>query len=199
MAIKFQTHIPQTLYFPYGDFMEVSGQYGAQFLYTVESEGQRERLYATPRLHQDLQEAGVSSGDLATITKIEVEGNRMAWKVEVEGVQGPDAERVGRGDCDSAAVERTETNCEKSSEEADDTRRRANGHSQRSAPPEFAAMEQMLHRCLRSSWQAWQRLEGDIAFSSEDVRNLGITLFLECSRKGVSAQEQEVEQVAFDR
>jgi hypothetical protein len=88
MAIKFQTHIPQTLYFPYGNFMEVSGQYGAQFLYTVESQGQRERLYATPRLHQDLQEAGVSSGDLATITKIEVEGNRMAWKVEVEGRGG---------------------------------------------------------------------------------------------------------------
>jgi hypothetical protein len=191
MAIKFQTHIPQTLYFPYGNFMEVSGQYGAQFLYTVESQGQRERLYATPRLHQDLQEAGVSSGDLATITKIEVEGNRMAWKVEVEGVQGPAAEQIGRASRDRAAEAVSGVVREKNGEEVGDTRHGENGRAQRPAPPEFAAMEQMLHRCLRSSWQAWQRLDSELAFSSEDVRNLGITLFLECSRKGVLAAEVE--------
>jgi hypothetical protein len=36
--------------------------------------------------------------------------------------------------------------------------------------------------------------EGDFAFTSEDVRGVGITLFLECSRKGlvpVSSVEEE--------
>ncbi len=187
MAIKFQTNIPQTLYFPYGDFMEVNGQYGAQFLYTVESEGRRDRLYATPRLHQDLQAAGVGSGDLVTVIKVEAEGNRMAWKVEVEGVQGPAAERAERG---------AEAEGASHSEEAGDTGPAANGRSARPAPPEFAAMEQMLQRCLRSSWQAWQRLEGEVAFSSEDVRNVGITLFLECARKGVLAVEVEALQLS---
>lgn len=191
MAIKFQTNIPQTLYFPYGDFMEVSGQYGAQFLYTVESEGQRDRLYATPRLHQDLQEAGVASGDLASITKVEVEGNRMAWKVEVEGVKGPAEERAGRGERESAEEAVGEIARGTNGAEAGDKRHEGNGRAQRPTPPEFAAMEQMLQRCLRSSWQAWQRLDGELAFSSEDVRNLGITLFLECSRKGVLAAEAE--------
>lgn len=35
MAIKFQTNTPKTLCFPYADYLEVSGQYGTQFLYTV--------------------------------------------------------------------------------------------------------------------------------------------------------------------
>ena len=64
MAIKFQTDEPRTLCFPYADYLEVSGQYGTQFLYTVEVEGLRDRLYTTPKLHQELQEAGITAGDL---------------------------------------------------------------------------------------------------------------------------------------
>lgn len=192
MAIKFQTNIPQTLYFPYGDFMEVSGQFGAQFLYTVESEGQRDRLYATPRLHQDLREAGVASGDLATITKVEVEGNRMAWKVEVEGVKGPAEEKVERSGsaADRNGVSAHGATSEDAATEADYSTR-SSGLSQRPTSPEFTEMEQMLQRCLRSSSKAWQHLEGDLNFSSEDVRNLAITLFLECSRKGVLTRREE--------
>ena len=79
MAIKFQTNKPLTVVFPYGDFMEVEGQYGQQFLYTVELEGLRDRLYATPKLHQQLQEAEVGPGSELTVTKVEGEGNRMGW------------------------------------------------------------------------------------------------------------------------
>lgn len=43
MAIKFQTDEPRTLCYPYADYLEVSGQYGTQFLYTVEVEGLRDR------------------------------------------------------------------------------------------------------------------------------------------------------------
>ena len=39
MAIKFQTNAPRPLCFPYADYLEVNGQYGTQFLYTVEVEG----------------------------------------------------------------------------------------------------------------------------------------------------------------
>ncbi len=35
MAVKFKINAPQTLVFPFGDFMDVNGQYGAQFMYTV--------------------------------------------------------------------------------------------------------------------------------------------------------------------
>jgi len=52
MAIRFATNVPQILCFPYGDFKEVTGQYGEQFLYTVEVDNARDRLYATPILHE---------------------------------------------------------------------------------------------------------------------------------------------------
>ena len=79
MAIKFSTNVPQTLCFPYGDFKEVSGTYGPQFLYTVEEEGERDKLYATPNLHEQLQAAGIAPGSILTITKVEGEGNRKSW------------------------------------------------------------------------------------------------------------------------
>ena len=47
MAIKFRTNEPQTLVFPWGDFLNVNGQYGEQFLYSVEASGERDKLYAT--------------------------------------------------------------------------------------------------------------------------------------------------------
>ena len=90
MAIKFQTNVPQTLVFPWGDFLSVNGQYGEQFLYSVEQDGQRDKLYATPSLHRQLQEAQVGPGCVLTITKVEGEGNRKEWVVEPEA--GAEAE-----------------------------------------------------------------------------------------------------------
>ena len=55
MAIKFETNIPLKLLFPYGDFREVSSHYGQQYAYTVEVQGQRDKLFATPILHNKLQ------------------------------------------------------------------------------------------------------------------------------------------------
>jgi hypothetical protein len=56
MAVKFQNNTAQTFHFPFGDYLEVNGQYGQQYLYTVELEGQRDRLYAPAPLHVLLQE-----------------------------------------------------------------------------------------------------------------------------------------------
>ena len=144
-------------------------EYGTQFLYTVEVEGFRDRLYTTPKLHQELQEAGITAGDLVTITKIETEGNRMGWTVEVEGVPAPAAE------VEAAANEQTQL--------------------QPNGKPGFEELEDMLGRCLNASWVAWQGLDEEFLFSSEDVRAVGITLFLECARKGVLPQIEERESV----
>ncbi len=89
MAIKFQTNVPQKLRFPWGDFLPISGQYGEQFLYTVELSGQRDKLYATPSLHRQLQEVPVGPGSVLTITKVEGEGHRKEWVVAAEA--GPEA------------------------------------------------------------------------------------------------------------
>ena len=88
MAVRFGTNVPLTLCFPYGDFMPVQGQYGEQFLYTIELDGQRDKLYATPLLHQELQAAGVEAGGILTITKVEAEGNRKSWIVQSAGGNG---------------------------------------------------------------------------------------------------------------
>jgi len=165
MAIKFQTNKALTISFPYGDFMEVSGQYGTQFLYTVEVEGVRDRLYATPKLHHKLQEVEVGPGRELTITKIEEENNRKDWSVELPSPE-PNGEHNGNVQVFSP-----------------DT---GNGH-QKPKRPDFECMDQLMDDCLRSSWDAWNGLDAGVSFSSEDVRAVGITLFLECARKGITS------------
>ena len=169
MAIKFQTNKPIKIVFPYGDFLEVSGQYGAQFLYTVEVEGVRDRLYTTPKLHQYLQEEEVGPGSELTITKIEGEGNRMDWKVEAST---PESNGQPNGE---VVVLPSDT---------------GNGHS-KPTWPNFEGMDRLMDCCLKSSWDAWNGLDEEASFSSEDVRAVGITLFLECARKGIAPLSME--------
>lgn len=175
MAIKFQTNIPQTLYFPYGDFMEVSGQYGAQFLYTVEAEGQRERLYATPRLHQDLQEAGVSPGDLVTITKVEIEGNRMAWEIKREGVAAP---------AENAPQATAPTNGAAHTTPPSQPQPPQNG-AQRNGQPSSAdtytgVLLPTLARCMADVEQIAPE-----SYGPEQRKSAALTLFLSCDKRGI--------------
>jgi len=203
MAIKFQTNVPQTLTFPWGDFLPISGQYGEQFLYTVEAAGQRDKLYATPSLHRQLQEAQVGPGCVLTITKVEGEGNRKEWVVAAEAGSVPEPE---------AEAERAEEEVWRPVEgkrngqgQPAKAEAKPNGHPVEGAPaaapallpsgngngkpsPEglcFASLEQLMNACLQASWAAWCALEEGPAFSGEDVRAVAITLFLECARKGI--------------
>jgi hypothetical protein len=171
MAIKFQTHVPVTLNFPFGDGLEISGQYGPQFLYTVEAEGQREKLYATPALHRQLQEAGVGPGRVFTISRVEGDDHRKEWVVEPapEEAEAPPAGGKKNGQPENSH---------------DPAATPGNGHAV-PAPAEFEGLAQLMGGCLRASWVAWNGLEG-ATFSGEDVRAVGITLFLECSRKGIA-------------
>lgn len=34
MAFKFKTDVPVTILFPFGDYREINGQYGLQYMYT---------------------------------------------------------------------------------------------------------------------------------------------------------------------
>jgi len=153
--------------------------YGEQFLYTIELDGQRDKLYATPKLHQQLQEAQVGPGSILTVTKVEGEGNRKSWAVAAEEEESTEGKPNGReGEKAPASPP-------------------ASGNGQPSLDrPVFASLELLMDRCLRASWDAWCALEEGPAFSSEDVRNVGITLFLECARKGIVPQVAE-ESVPF--
>ncbi len=172
MAIKFATNVPVTLCFPYGDFKPVNGNYGPQFLYSVEVEGVQDKLYATPALHQELQAAHVGPGASLTITKVEGEGNRKGWLVRSNGGNGTPEEDAPSASAASSAP--------------------TNGREREPvARPDFAGLELLMNHCLAASWKAWQGLDDEAQFSSEDVRGVGITLFLECARKGVLPQAVE--------
>jgi len=214
MAIKFQTNTPQKLLFPWGDYMDVNGQYGPQCLYTVELEGQRDKLYASPSLHRQLQAAQVGPGSVLTITKVEGEGNRKEWVVESKA--GPEAE----AEAGEERVEETAWRPAEGKQNGDGppaaAEGRQNGPPVERAPaaapvpstsgngkpvPEgvsFASLERAMNRSLRASWHAWCALEEGPAFSGEDVRAVAITLFLECARKGIVLPPERVgEEVPF--
>ena len=156
MAIKFQTNVSRRLRFPYGDFLEVDGQYGRQLLYTVEEEGNRGRLYATPALHEQLQGVGMEPSVEVVVTKVELDGNRKGWDVR-------------RAEMEEKGIEI------RSSVEAADVAE---------DPIGLDVLTQCMEVSLVMSLGAWKRLEKEVTFTSEDVRAVGITLFLERCRRG---------------
>ena len=187
MAIKFQTNVPLTLTFPFGDFREINGQFGQQFQYTAELAGQRDKLFATPALHQKLQGTGIGPGTVLTVAKIEAEGNRKGWVVvqpegseeaqEAPGANGTHKPAQAAPPPSSALTEPPAA---------------TNGHHPQAGHPDFSDLQTLMGHCLKASWEAWQGVdEGDFEFRSEDVRGVGITLFLECARKGVLPQAVE--------
>ena len=183
MPIKFATNVPQTLCFPYGDFMEVNGQYGQQFLYTVEVDGQRDKLYATPNLHDQIQADGIAPGSVLTITKIEGEGNRKDWLISPNGNgsahEEPESLPSGLSSVASAKGEAPQGGAKEG----------VSSDNGKPPPPDFAGIQLLANHCLQTSWSAWNSLEGgEAAFTSEDVCKLGISVFIECCRKGIHPQ-----------
>ncbi|MDP2661744.1 MAG: hypothetical protein Q8R28_13535 [Dehalococcoidia bacterium] len=185
MAVRFATNVPQTLIFPFGDFREVQGQHGQQFLYTVQLNGDpREKLYATPALHRELQAYGMGAGTLFTITKLDGTGGRH-WRVEQgapaaagNGRDPPAAHGVNLGSPSSHEPAQAAASSPPAEHLA------ANGKPS-IVPPDFGTLEQMLGHCVAASSRVCRSLSTEARFTAEDVRCLGITLFLECSRKGV--------------
>ena len=192
--------------------MDVNGQYGPQHLYTVEVDGQRDKLYASPGLHQELQAAGMGPGSVFTITKVEGEGNRKGWRVQpaepngqpaawepepAPAVTAPAPPPSGNGQpaewepASTGAVDAPPASAAASVPATPPPS--GNGHPL-AEKPDFAALQLLLNHCLQASWLAWNGLGEGAQFSGEDVRAVGITLFLECGRKGIIPQPEEAGQ-----
>ena len=71
----------------------------------------------------------------------------------------------------------------------DPLRKRIIRHAKPSAPTSISPSIAFVPKTLR--YGVCEGLEVDLPFTTEDVPALGITLFLECSRKGILPQETE--------
>ena len=221
MAIRF-TNVPLTVTFPFGDSKQVQGQYGVQHMYTVEVDGRRDWLYASPVLHLKLQAAGLGPGQVATITKATGEGNRVEWRVEMQPKEYAPQFGPAGGNGKGQAADQVRTPAQEKPP-ANGTPQLASGAGARApalgagtrqpaaavpvpgnrrsaqAPPtpvsepspDFVALTQGMQYCLTTAFEVWEGMPVDIPFTAEDVRTVGITLFLECSRKGVVPQVVE--------
>ena len=163
MALKIEANIPVTATFPWGDFREVpntfNGKNTMQYLYTVEVDGAKDKLYATEKLHQILQEAGMKKGSRFVITK-ETSGNRTAWKVEpAEGRSSPAPQSAGSRQSGTPA-------------ETLDVEAATGG------------VFGLMARCLRESLNAYRWL--GIDFTADNVQASGNTLFIEMRRNGIT-------------
>lgn len=72
----------------------------------------------------------------------------------------------------------------------DDRKPGTNGKSNGHAAPPAASLDdlaQLMSRCLTAASQAWEQIE-DVQCAPADIRSVGITLFLECSRRCVAPE-----------
>lgn len=213
MTIKFPEDTATDLRFPYGDYREVEGNFGPQFMYTVEGgAGHTDRLFASPDLHRALQSAGVSPGSELRITATRGERRRRLWLVtpaqtrrEAKEVGNNTQDRAPSGQVAEPSPERIESprlqlangngHRHQAPDEADDRQPLAelanvngNGDGKPPLPTELDQMRQLMGLCLHASAMAWKRVIHGRQ-SPSDVRAVAITLFLECSRRGVTAEE----------
>lgn len=222
MATKISTNIPLTLTFPFGDSRPVRGDYGIQHRYTVELDGQRDWLYASPSLHLQLQKAGLRPGQAATITKLDGEGNRREWRVELQPKSYAPQFGPEQGNGNGHPVDQAEPPAQPGAptngtsqptavadpgpaaagasfgQRADTDPTAGNGRPVPATPapaappsPDFVLLTQGMQYCLATAFEVWEGLPVAIPFTAEDVRTVGITLFLECSRRGVVPQVVE--------
>jgi hypothetical protein len=88
MAYKLKENVPTVMTFPYGDFEEKDGDYGPQWMYKVDVDGQKEYLYANEKLHKALQAANVAKGSVLTVT-LGKEGRSNVYTVTGGGSAAP--------------------------------------------------------------------------------------------------------------
>ena len=224
MAIKFTEDTTTHLRFPYGDYRELEGNFGPQFIYTVEGgSGRSDRLFASPDLHRAIQGAGVNPGTELSITATRSDKRRRLWLVtpahkpkkpqatpdknDGQGTASAEPEAVslweedpserpaprpanGNGDSGRDAHASRPSSVETDSEESFAELAATNGEGDGEAPlpRELEQMGRLMGLCLHASAMAWQHVIHGRQ-GPDDVRAVGITLFLECARKGVSAEE----------
>ena len=67
--LKPDINVPVLVTLPFGDYKEIEGQYGTQFMYNVQVDGETQTLFADVKLHQAMLTAGLAPGVTMTITK----------------------------------------------------------------------------------------------------------------------------------
>ena len=67
--LKPDINVPVLVTLPFGDYKEIEGQYGTQFMYNVQVDGETHTLFADVKLHQAMLTAGLAPGVTMTITK----------------------------------------------------------------------------------------------------------------------------------
>jgi hypothetical protein len=175
MAIKFSTNIPQTLSFPYGDSKEVEGNYGPQHMYTVEINGEKDKLYATPVLHDRIQEAGVGPGAVLTITKIELEGNKSGWSVTTDSPSTGSPSVSPNANTAAPPMQGVPTGIPR---------------GPRPATGDFPSMVYLLQSCMRAVEEIAPNTYGPAERQAS-----AISLFIGCQQRNVSAPEPTAETV----
>jgi len=208
MAIKFTEDKATDLRFPYGDFREIDGNFGPQFMYTVEGGGRSDRLFASPDLHRAIQNAGLAPGSKLRITATRGERRRRVWLVTPAQKKPKKVEALASDEavCEAAPPEEDLTrrldrkaangngHHKETSDEAEAPETPvaqeagANGALEAALPKELEQMGRLMGLCLHASAMAWKHVVHGRQ-SPGDVRAVAITLFLECSRRGVTPEE----------
>lgn len=180
--LKFQTNVPQTVIFPFGDWRESTGQYGTDYLYSVTVAGQRVPLYATAALHDRLQQVGTPKGVTLQISKIEVDETRKGWRIaDAQGnelysdatppqptpAEAPPPPKPNGNPVDPTPV-----------------------HAATNANPNLTLddLAALMGGCMERALTLWTALEpdADLPWTPENIQATANTLFIEANRRGIT-------------
>jgi len=195
--LRFDTNVPVEVALRFGDGKHVEGRYGDQVMYSLEDE---RIIYVPPIVERRIQELQIGKGERFEICKAEVKkGNRRSIEWQVSRVD-PTPQHVPQQPVVRPAAAVSAPDYQSTSNNGNgSTNGKPNGHANGVAKPNgvptmevtsansFSDMDQTLRAAVEIAQRAEAHataLNYSLRFTSEDVRCIGLSLFIQRTREG---------------
>jgi hypothetical protein len=195
--LRFDTNVPVEVALRFSDGKRVEGRYGDQVMYSLEDD---KIIYVPPIVEQRIKDLRIEKGEHFEICKAEVKkGNRRSIEWRISRVDAP-AEQVPQQPVVRPAAAVSVPDYQNATNNGNgSTNEKTNGHANGGTQVNgVTSLEISKVRCfsdmdqtLKAALEIAQRAEAHAAarnyslrFTSEDIRTIGLSLFIQISREG---------------
>jgi len=192
--LRFNTNTPVELALRWDDGKRVEGRYGEQIMYTLEGD---RVMYVPPVVAKQIRELGIRAREVFEICKAELKDDNKRWiEWRVRRIEEP-RHPASSGNAPEAAASDLSSNTQ-------NHRNGSTDHASAKPPLEFQATADgtllpvpvsgagitCMELAMNGAAEIAQRVESrarmrnySLQFSSEDIRAIGLTMFIQAMRE----------------
>ena len=190
-VVKFPINTPVQVALQFESGKHVEGRYGDQVMYSLLD---NKVMYVPPYVEQRIQELAIAAGEPLQLCKRAVKGGNRKW-VEWSVKRGPQQPHLSANEAVAAELDLSKAQTHANGSTNGKSQERGNECEKN--PPALmpsaitGAGITAMELALNGAAEIAQRVEGRAAaknyclrFSSEDIRAIGLTIFIQAMREG---------------